>query len=333
MEEETRKAEEAEIKKQETTEVKGLTPAKPPVKTTMEDSTDALEKIGVTLKGKNVITLDDNITLEKLEEIKYNDNNIVVGNPPFAENKNAEYLKKALEIAPVVAIVLPRPWAKSYMLQKEIPGDKKLIYNGLIPMKSLKTSSGNRQMKTVVQIWVDSKNKEFEDFKNIRAFFQPRMSHPDFSTFTLTGERRKYEDAKYFNFDLAVVRESNTAKFSEIITKYEDLKPKGHYLLIKANNPEALQIFSMIDFEALADKGSTIQRGFTTYDLIEEYERIKKEVKSTKTPMKRLADDTKLTDKERKYLGEIAEYFTKDKSGKFVIKSEYIRDKTGKTSG
>jgi len=324
LEEETRKAEEAEIKKQETTEVEGLMPAKPPVKTTKEDSINALEEIGVTLEGKKVITLDDNITLEKLEEIKYDDNNIVVGNPPFAENKNAEYLKKALEIAPVVAIVLPRPWAKSYMLQKEIPGDKKLIYNELIPLKSLKTSSGNRQMKTVVQIWVDSKNKEFEDFENIRAFFQPKMAHPDFSTFTLTGERRKYEDAKYFNFDLAVVRESNTAKFSEIITKYEDLKPKGHYLLIKANNPEALQIFSMIDFEALADKGSTIQRGFTTYDLIEEYERIKKEVKSIKTPMKRLADDTKLTDKERKYLGEIAEYFTKDKSGKFVIKSEYI---------
>ena len=98
--------------------------------------------------------------------------------------------------------------------------------------------------------------------------------------------------------------------------------------MIKANNPEALQIFSMIDFEALADKGSTIQRGFT-YDLIEEYERIKKDLKA----MKRLADDTKLTDKERKYLGEIAEYFTKDKSGKFVIQIRISETKTGKTSG
>ena len=57
LEEETRKAEEAEIKKQETTEVEGLMPAKPPVKTTKEDSTDALEKIGVTLEGKKLSLL------------------------------------------------------------------------------------------------------------------------------------------------------------------------------------------------------------------------------------------------------------------------------------
>lgn len=329
LDKEVEKADAKELRLQEERKYEDLPKTKEAVKTSAEDSKMALEKIGISLENKNVIDISE-LSLEELEKIEFDENNVIVGNPDFSLKKEGEYIKASFKVAPIVAIVLPRPWVKSYQKQQEIYGDKKVIHNELIPLKSYKTNIGNRRMKTVVQVWVNGNDVNYKNYKNLRAVSRPQMKHYDFNTTTLNGIESKYIKAKYEDFDFAVLYESNTENFNNLITNFEDLNPKGHYLLIKTYDKESLEILKSIDYEKLADEGSTLFRGFTTYDLVEAYKQKKKE----KSQMKRLerAESTTgmkrqsrtLTNEQKEFLGGVSEYFEVNGKGKFVVKSEFL---------
>jgi hypothetical protein len=215
------------------------------------------------------ITQQDFLQLER----PFDPQTLVIGNPPYAEGMDVNFINKSLEIAPLVTFVLSGRWNGSYQKQNEVK-NAKLIYSQPMGVQSFDIGGKQAFIKVVAQTWVRKDDSRFASFPDISIKNKPKRKHPDFGTMVLIGDRKTYEDAKDFQFDIAVLSRGN-GSYNNFLKTYEELKPGTFYTLIKARTPEALSVINSIDFERLADSGSTHIKGFNIYNLIDEYERVK----------------------------------------------------------
>ena len=217
----------------------------------------------------------DFLKLDKEFDLK----NIVIGNPPYAGDMDARFIEKGLEMAPAVGFVLPATWYSSYSKQSQLDPKYKLILNERLGVETFSFGNQRVPVKTVLQLWVDpTSDPRFETTTDLRQREpNPRKSEFFYST-VLNGSTERYQKFKSeveagFEFDFAVHLRGNYKDYNKKITSLEDIAPKSEYLVVKANNQEALDALNSIDFEQLALFGSDHRKGFKLYDLIYEFNR------------------------------------------------------------
>lgn len=241
------------------------------------------------------ITQQDFLKLEK----DFDADSIVIGNPPYAGDLDAQFINKSLEISPIVAYILPATWHSSHSKQKQIDSKYKLIYNERLGIQNFNFNNQMIPVKTVLQVWVDpSVDTRYNTAQDLRNNEPNKRKSPSFYSFVLDGTQNKYDQLKAeiedgFTFDFAVHRRGNYKNFNEKFTSIDQLSPKSEYIIFKANNSNVLDVLNSIDFEQLALTGSDHRKGFKLYDVIDAFDR---NVQTTRTQRLSQPGENVLTD-------------------------------------
>lgn len=263
----------------------------------------------------------------------FDKNNIVISNPPFAQDTIIDFIKHSFTMAPAVAFILPMTWAGSYQSQRDVPNDKKLIYNERMGIKSFRMGDKTAGVKICAQIWVNKNDTRFANFEDLRLPQDKPSTHNDFDTLVIRDEE-SYKEAKGYKFDFAVFSRGRENYKNQFVA-YDELREsgKGRYVLIKAYSEDALNILKSLDYEYLAKNGSTSRLGFNVYDLVEAYENAQKAsgnaTVSTLGPTftKHVVATDELTQEDIERLKSIApdtfvlKSLRKDKHGNYVLKN------------
>ena len=260
-----------------------------------------------------LVSSQDFLQLDK----EFDQNSIVIGNPPFKNNLDSQFINKSLEISPAVAFILPGTWANSARKHRLVGDKYKLVINEFLGIETFKFNDQQVPVKTVLQMWVnpeaETRYKKATDLRRIEP--NPKKS-PYFEHFTLSGVVEDYQNLKKeveagFDFDFAVHSDGNYKSYNEKITDIDKITPKSKYIVVKARSETAKKVLNEIDYDELSFKGSTIRRGFTLYDLIEE---VDKKIVLKRTQRKADSNENVSTDSENFVLSqEQIEFFKNSK--------------------
>ncbi|AFI05942.1 type II methylase [Helicobacter cetorum] len=237
----------------------------------------ALKELGIT----NLLALDIAPNAQSIQKkdylkefIKFNQKRIVVGNPPFGHRGKLalDFLNKSLNEAPIVAFILPNLF-KRYSIQKHIDERAKLVLSVNLEKNAFIFNERPYDVKCVFQVYMH-KNTAL-NLKDERIYNPPKIRHNDFITYihNNTPNTLKYFNKEEYQWDFAVVRQG-FYDYNEKITNAKLLVKNRQYFFIKAHSKEALAIINKIDFNKLAHKNTQVL-GFSTYDFVEEYCRLK----------------------------------------------------------
>lgn len=209
------------------------------------------------------------------KKIKFNSNQIIIGNPPFGKKGKLaiEFINKGLSEAPIVAMILPKLF-KRFSVHKQIIDSAKLIYEIDLEPNSFLVNNKEYSVNCIFQIWTLPSIKTY--CTNKRIYFKKQTVSSDFITFihNNTKETEKYFNKNKYNWDFAVYRQG----FYDYQRKFIDskqLKKNRQYLFVKANNKIAKDILKNLDFEKISKNNTTVF-GFSLTDLLEEYNYLKK---------------------------------------------------------
>ncbi len=209
-----------------------------------------------------------------LELIEFDKKRIIIGNPPFGHRGKLalDFLNKSLSEAPIVAFILPNLF-KRYSIQKHIDKRAKLVLNADLEKNAFIFNERPYDVKCVFQIYMH-KNIAL-NLKDERIIAPPKIRHNDFITYihNNTPHTLKYFNKEKYQWDFAVVRQG-FYDYNEKITNANLLIKNRQYFFIKAHSKEALRIIHKIDFNKLAHKNTQVL-GFSTYDFVEEYCKLK----------------------------------------------------------
>src|SRR5690554_3634122 len=258
--------------------------------------------------SNNVIRIDSKTTVEDLQAMKFDKDNLIVGMPAFGGKMEIDILNAALNVAPTVAIIMPITYKGSYANQNQVNKNAKLIYNEISPPLLVPTKTNknkNSLHKVVSQVWTTADTF----YPDLRLKANRPFVHKDFDSF-IVNTKAQFEayknasDKGNFDFDFAIPFRATDINDFKKIKSFDDMKPTAKYLIIKAKDKNALNIFNLIDFAKLARTGGNVLLGFTTADLVEEYSNIAKKVKKGDIRFSKQTDnyDVVLTE-------EVVEYF------------------------
>lgn len=207
------------------------------------------------------------------KKLRRNPNVIVIGNPPFGKRSKLalEFLNKCLDKYQVVAFILPNQFNR-YLTQKLVNPRAKLLFSKQLNEDSFLVADKPYDVNCVFQIW-----SIFLDGDDFRKRVPPSRKHPDFMSWihNNTDGTLKYFSKEKYKWDFAVHRQGYY-DFSKIIFEQEDLIKNRQYIFVKAHSKESLKILKNIDFTMLS-KSNTSTPGFSTTDLVAEYEKRKDE--------------------------------------------------------
>lgn len=242
----------------------------------------SLMKLGVKQKNLMAYDIDPKTSLCKKADylktfIKFNKNNLIIGNPPFGKKGllALEFLNKSLSESNIVAMIFPKTFNR-YSIQSKVQKNAKLIYSRELCENAFIVNDKEYCVKTVFQIWTC-----LDTFiENKRIINKPPNIHDHFKTFIHNNTKNtlKYFDKEKYGWDFAVVRQGYY-DYNEKIVDPKKLKKNRQYIFIKYINPISKFIFQKIDFTKLSHTNTQVL-GFSTTDLVKEYEKIlKMEVK------------------------------------------------------
>lgn len=211
---------------------------------------------------------------------------IAVGNPPFGKRAATalEFITQTLDAgASAAAMILPAQFNK-HGTQNKLPQAAELIHSTTVTGFYQRTHTGNTTPYTSVrcywQIWVTNRGiltPAARNLPDLRIRTKPATTHPEFDMWqhncTATSE-------KYINYPwgIAVLRQGWGSMVpiirSDITGTMPVLDKRKQWMLIRPHTPEAHRILASINYQALAQKNTTVP-GFGKADLVAEYERIK----------------------------------------------------------
>ncbi|UUD36156.1 hypothetical protein NPA08_00165 [Mycoplasmopsis citelli] len=247
--------------------------------------------INYGIKAENILAYEIDKSFSKnkllmikdylLEDIPYNENNFIIGNPPFGKNGSLalKFLNKGLSESPYVALILPMSF-KKYSKHKHVLQGAQLLWEIDLPENSFLVRNSQYDVNCVFQLWSNPKVKSF--LPNKRILQSPKLKVEDFITYTYnnTPKTLKFFNKDKYQWDLAIIRQG-FYDYSKIITKESELSTNRQYIFIKIINPIALSILKQIDFNKLSQK-NTIIPGFSKSDLITAYLHVKSNFKLKK---------------------------------------------------
>ena len=184
--------------------------------------------------------------------LPYDDNVVVVGNPPFGKNSSTaiKFFNHAARGAEIISFILPRTFRK-HSVQKRLSRNFHLRREWLLPDDAFLFLEESISVPTVFQIW------EYSPYPRI----VPNLSttHPDFA-FTSP------DDA-----DFGLQRcGANSGKIHDNMMA----SPNSHYF-IRAKVPNVRAIMSTIDFSSAA-KATAGNPSLAKTEIVELYDRQKK---------------------------------------------------------
>ncbi len=198
---------------------------------------------------------------------RYPKNAIVIGNPPYGKKGKLaiEFINHSLKMVDIVAFIVPKTLAYSYISQKNING--KLIFQIPLPKNEFEFENKIKKIPSYFQIWVNDIEK-FSDYKDLKLL-PPKTTHTDLEIkiYNKTITAKKWLD---WDWDIAIKRNS---KKGEFILKPQKATPNTHWILVKAKNKEVLNNLIQIDYSKANDEKMTA--GMSRSDIIKLYEKVK----------------------------------------------------------
>lgn len=286
------------------------------------------------------------IDLDSMEPVDINeiynltassDNRVIVGQPfALANDLDILAINQALKMAKIVVAVLPATWNRSFQKHGKVE-DGKLLYKYHIGEHSVLVNGKARRIKLIGEIWVKESDLDFVDYRDLKTKAPNPKKSVYFHSIYLNSTANNWDRfmaensvINVSNFDFAVEAKGTNIN-TELIFDAKNIDQKKNYIVVKAINKKMLDILKSIDYEKLANEGSSWSHGFTIYDLIHEFHNKLKSVEPQKVG-KTLA----LTEKERKEIREtlhsaIMDSIFVEKNGGYVAKSSLISQQTGKT--
>jgi hypothetical protein len=225
------------------------------------------------------IIQQDFLKLEKAFDKK----SVVIGNPPFKNNLDIDFINKSLEISPTVAFILPGTWMGSWIKQSKVNSKAKLVYSKPLGTQPFAVGDQNSFVKVSIQVW--STDSKFKDFQDLRLKKPRRSSHPDFILRVLDNNPSKYQQYKseFNEFDFAVRLRGGSQNYNKQFTSWNELTPTGFWMIFKTEKADVLQTLKAIDFEKVSTIGNTLIKGFNASDIVQEYEKQKLLMPQNKT--------------------------------------------------
>lgn len=214
-------------------------------------------------------------------KIRKDKNNVIIGNPPFGKRSKIalEFVNKSFEVADIICFILPRQFNR-FLTQKKVDNNLKLIYSENLNEDSFLVNNSSYNVNSVYQIWVNKKNKFFENEIDKRIISEIKK-HDDFDTFihNNTKKTRVYFDKKQYKWTIALHRQGYY-EYKDIIKEQNNLINNRQYFFVKSNieNRKFLRIVNNIDFDELISNNTTVP-GFSTSDFIREYNKSKENLK------------------------------------------------------
>lgn len=209
-------------------------------------------------------------------DLKGYTNIITIGNPPFGNRATlaVDFFNKAAECSSVIAFIVPVQFQK-WSVQSKLDTRYKLIYDETLQPNAFVFNGKEFSARCCFQIWTTVNIKGYAD---LRIKEKPKTKHNDFELYQYnnTPEARKYFD---YTWDFCVPRQGYY-DYSLRIKDKNDCRYNVQYIFFKVKNPKAKDILARINFEELAKKNTTIP-GFGKADVIQEYERLEKQLQNS----------------------------------------------------
>lgn len=241
---------------------------------------NSLLKVGI--KKQNILAYDiephNNKFIKKQDylklNIKYNKNNITIGNPPFGKNGKLalQFLNKSLNESDIVIFILPLLF-KRYSVQKQVSENAKLVYEIPLPVNSFLVNDKEYKVNCILQIWTNNKFKTLSWNKRIKQRPLNKINGIQTFIYNNTKTTLKYFDKDKYKWDFAVVRQGYY-DYNQKVFNPNELQEKRQYMFIRILEPKYKTIIDKIDFNKLS-KTNTIIPGFSTTDFIKEFLLIK----------------------------------------------------------
>ena len=199
---------------------------------------------------------------------------VVVGNPPFGKRGSSavEFFIKAASVADTIAFIVPVVFRK-YSIHRQLPMDLRFACGMPLPQDSFETSSGKPYaINTEFQIWTKLPLKG--KYQDKRLHTQPPISHGDFDLhqYNNTKEARKVFE-KPFNFAVPC---QGWQDYERRERRVENCELNKQWMLFSALRDWALEILRDLDYNRLAHENGTVVPGFRKYDVVREYEAVRK---------------------------------------------------------
>lgn len=217
------------------------------------------------------------------------DDTIIIGNPPYSEGILEPFIEKSLQDASMVAFILPRSYHSSFIKQKPLPDNAKLIYSQANPFAVFTVGNESRNVKTASQIWVRKDDSRFKNFPDLRVKSMPPSKTDDFISKKYSGAKKDLDAIKewmkintrrdYVGILAGINAFSTNIDFNNFIKTVDEIKPSNKYFFIGYENPQVLEVLKNIDFNEVATNSDQTRIQFTTADLVQAYLRTKKTMK------------------------------------------------------
>lgn len=230
---------------------------------------DALKKYNNKILAFDILPERDDI--KKLNwffnDLEYNENNIVIGNPPFGKKGKlaAEFINKSSLIADYVCFIVPYTLGNSYTAQKKVDSRLKLIKQIELPENSFEVKNCSKKMKCYFQIW--ARNSDID-----LRLKKPETEHEDLEI-RIYNKTKQAEKWLAWDWDIAIKRNSKLGIYS---TDHKEVTNEYHWILIKG----PIDKLKRIDWSKLNDNKITAGMGkadiIKAYNLLKDKEKIEK---------------------------------------------------------
>lgn len=204
-------------------------------------------------------------------KIKYDENNFVIGNPPFGKKGKLaiEFINKSLTEADYVAMIVPNIFNR-YLTQKNINPNAKLVISIPLEKDAFLVENKAYNVNCLFQIWVNPKILVLTNDKRIKTPLKNKDEKFVMYIYNNTKQSLKYFDKKKYKWDYAIVRQGYY-DYNKKVKNPKNLLKNRQYVFLKFNDEKAKKIMEYIDWNKLAFKNSTTVPGFSNTDIIQAY--------------------------------------------------------------
>ena len=194
-------------------------------------------------------------------------NTAIIGNPPFGKRGKMAiaFFNHAAVLADIIAFIVPVNFRK-YIVHKQLEKSMRFIRKLALPRDAFHLDSGKPfSVNTEFQIWTRLPS-EHQDMRQHRRL---PIRHQDFQIWQYNNTQAAL---KVFQntFDFAVPCQG-WQDYSRKETDEKQCERSKQWILLKANNPDALERLMHIDYEGLARECGTAVPGFRKGDLVKAY--------------------------------------------------------------
>jgi hypothetical protein len=159
---------------------------------------------------------------------------LTIGNPPFGKNSSdaVKFFNHSAKFSQAIAFILPRTFRKASLINR-LDDDFHLVFDETVPDGSFIHDDRPYDVWCTMQIWVRKdikrpkiKIKKLSDAKDYWEIVEPNLA------------------------DFCVQRVGGRAGQVRTGSDFRTFSPLSHYY-IKSNNPNTLDIFNSLDYDAL----------------------------------------------------------------------------------